>query len=177
MEENKQYIVKGPRGYYSLDEGAYRDYLAGKLWITWMPGKPKTDAPSGGPVLPNVSQEVRELYEQAKQRGALAVLKAEFPGRTVAAPYKSRMADIRIEELNLTVRAYNGLRRSHADTLGRLKELADSEGGLGRIRSVGAKSVEDISNAFFEDTYNRLTSYEKAEFWQTVLDNKTGDGF
>ena len=26
-------------GWFRLDRGAYEDYVAGKLWITWVPGK------------------------------------------------------------------------------------------------------------------------------------------
>ena len=35
------YEVKTHWGWFRLDEGAYRDYLQGKLWITWKPGRPQ----------------------------------------------------------------------------------------------------------------------------------------
>ena len=35
------YEVHTHWGWFRLDEGAYTDYLAGKLWITRAPGKPQ----------------------------------------------------------------------------------------------------------------------------------------
>ena len=39
MKNGARYVVTTHWGTFSLDEGAYQDYLAGKLWICWTPGK------------------------------------------------------------------------------------------------------------------------------------------
>ena len=39
MRNGARYVVTTHWGTFSLDEGAYQDYLAGKLWISWTPGK------------------------------------------------------------------------------------------------------------------------------------------
>ena len=35
---DESYVVRTHLGCFRLDRGAYEDYLAGKLWITWIPG-------------------------------------------------------------------------------------------------------------------------------------------
>ena len=35
-----RYVVTTHWGTFSLDEASYQDYLTGKLWICWDPGKP-----------------------------------------------------------------------------------------------------------------------------------------
>ena len=39
MKNGAKYVVTTHWGTFSLDEGAYQDYLAGTLWICWTPGK------------------------------------------------------------------------------------------------------------------------------------------
>ena len=41
---DESYEVRTHWGWFRLDRGAYEDYLAGKLWITYIPGKPKEQA-------------------------------------------------------------------------------------------------------------------------------------
>ena len=41
---DESYEVRTHWGWFRLDRGAYEDYLTGKLWITWIPGKPKEQA-------------------------------------------------------------------------------------------------------------------------------------
>ena len=87
-----------------------------------------------------------------------------------SAPYKDRMHDVSIYELNLSVRASNGLMRAGIQTFGKLSELLDTERGIMSIRNLGAKSVKEIQEAFMVECYDRLLNYEKAAFWQDVLD-------
>lgn len=48
IEERKEekHPVQTHWGSFLLDEGAYRDYLLGKLWITWVPGRQELAAES-----------------------------------------------------------------------------------------------------------------------------------
>ena len=80
------------------------------------------------------------------------------------------MNDLPIYEMNLTVRASNGLMRAGVQTFGRLAQLIQSETGIMSVRNLGAKSVKEIQEAFLMECYARLLPYEKAEFWQEVLD-------
>ena len=57
----------------------------------------------------------------------------------------SVLADMPIDELNLTVRSYNCLRRAGCSTVGDVLHLAESsENGLMKIRNLGAKSAREI---------------------------------
>ena len=64
MQKGPRYEVHTKYGWFSLDEGAYQDYLAGKLWITWPPEKgqekPKTDH-----VPKNVSDAMRQTTRES----------------------------------------------------------------------------------------------------------------
>ena len=61
------YEVKTHWGWFRLDEGAYRDYLQGKLWITWKPGRPQ---------------------EQQKIDGAVERLKEGYPENVFASAFE-----------------------------------------------------------------------------------------
>ena len=85
-------------------------------------------------------------------------------------PYSSRFDALSIDELNLTVRSSNGLKRAGALTFGQLRDLLAIENGLSNIRNIGQKSVKEIKQVFFEDCYARLLPHEKAQYCQEVLD-------
>lgn len=44
--KEEKHQVQTHWGSFLLDEGAYRDYLLGKLWITWVPGRQELAAES-----------------------------------------------------------------------------------------------------------------------------------
>jgi hypothetical protein len=53
-----------------------------------------------------------------------------------------------------------------------LKERLEIENGLINIRNIGQKSLREIKQLFFEECYNRMLPYERARYWQDVLDAK-----
>lgn len=57
---------------------------------------------------------------------------------------EDRMLDTPIEELDLTVRSYNCLKRQGVNTIGQLTEC--TEGDLLNIRNFGAKSIEEVKD-------------------------------
>ena len=93
-----------------------------------------------------------------------------FPGMAVQIPYRRRMSDIGIDELNLSVRASNGLMRAGIDTLGKLNEMMKTDRGIAGIRNLGTKSVKEIGRAFLCMVYSMLSPYEKAQYWQRLID-------
>ena len=53
--------------------------------------------------------------------------------------------DIRLEDLNLSVRSFNSLKRGSCSTVGDILDLMDEDGnGLRRIRNLGARSETEI---------------------------------
>lgn len=168
------YEVTTRWGHFRLDEGAYRDYLQGKLWISAEPCPKHTGLrqEARSAALPaDVGQRAIELKNRAAAEGFISTLQELCPQGEFPLPYKSYMADAGIEELNLSVRASNGLMRAGVKTLGRLKALMETERGIAGIRNLGLKSVREIKLAFLESCYQRLSNAEKAYYWQRLSDN------
>ena len=170
MRNGARYVVTTHWGTFSLDEGSYQDYLAGKLWICWTPGKPDHPRQNlSGYVPPNVTERAVSMREQADRIGVLAALH-QLGIHDALVPYSIRLADLSIDEMNLTVRSSNGLKRANIHTFSSLKEVLSIENGLLNIRNIGQKSIKEIKQLFFEECYARLLPYEKAQYWQEVLD-------
>ena len=171
MKNGARYVVTTHWGTFSLDEASYQDYLAGNLWICWTPGKPQQPKHNvSGFISPNVTDRAVALQDQADQAGILPTLN-QLGVHDAFVPYSNRLADLSIDEMNLTVRSSNGLKRANIHTFGTLKEILAIENGLLNIRNIGQKSIKEIKQLFFEECYARLQSYEKAHYWQEVLDS------
>ena len=61
---------------------------------------------------------------------------------------KDKVLEITIEELELSVRASNGLKRANINTLGDLIQKTREE--MSKIRNLGQKSLEEIENKLKE---------------------------
>lgn len=169
MKNGARYVVTTHWGTFSLDEASYQDYLAGNLWICWTPGKPQQKQTVSGYIPPNVTYRAVALRDQADKSGVLTTLH-QLGIHDALVPYSSRLADLSIDEMNLTVRSSNGLKRANAGTFGRLRDLLAMENGIMSVRNLGQKSAKEIKQLFFEECYTRLLPYEKAQYWQEVLD-------
>ena len=172
MKNGEKYVVTTHWGTFSLDEASYLDYLAGTHWICWAPGK--TTQPQhtvSGYFPPNVTDRAVSLRDQADKIGVLATLH-QMGVHDALVPYSSRLEDLSIDEMNLTIRSSNGLKRANIHTFGALKEILAIENGLMNIRNIGHKSIKEIKQLFFEECYARLLPYEKAHYWQEILDSQ-----
>ena len=170
MKNGARYVVTTHWGTFSLDEASYQDYLAGNLWICWTPGKPQQQKQTASSyVPPYVTDRAVALRDQADKVGCLATLH-QLGVHDALVPYSTRLADLSIDEMNLTVRSSNGLKRANIHTFGTLKEPLSDENGLLNIRNIGQKSAKEIKQLFFEECYSRLLPYEKAQYWQEILD-------
>ena len=174
MQKSPRYEVHTKYGWFSLDEGAYQDYLAGKLWITWPPEK-DTEPPKAEHAPANVSQLALTLRDVANSKGVFSTAAENFKRSAPAIPNLPRMAQLSIEELSLSVRSSNGLMRAGMNTFGKLAMGLEQEGGLFKIRNLGVKSEKEIRRAYIEECYQRMLPYEKAEYWQSFLDQGTAN--
>ena len=171
MLYENQYKVQTNWGWMTLDEASYRDYLQGKLWINSAPRSERQTAKAAMPALPpNVSEEAVRLRDMAAKQGVYPLLQRLFPGGEVEVPYRTRLSQMRTEEMNLTVRSSNCLMRAGATTLGKLYDLMSSSQGLRSVRNLGAKSEKEINQVFFSICYSLLLPGEQAVFWQRTLD-------
>lgn len=169
MTNGARYIVTTHWGTFSLDEASYQDYLAGRHWICWKPGTPEQKQASTNHVPVNVSERAVSLRDQADKIGVLPILQ-NLGVHEAIVPYSERLAELSIDEMSLTVRSSNGLKRANIHSFGRLKDRMEVENGLINIRNIGQKSLKEIKQLFFEECYQRLLPYEKALYWQTVVD-------
>lgn len=170
MKNGARYVVTTHWGTFSLDEGSYQDYLAGRLWICWTPSKPDQPPQTAtGHIPANVTDRAVTLRDQADKSGVLATLH-RLGIHDALVPYSTRLANLSIDEMNLTVRSSNGLKRANIHTFSTLKEVLAIENGLLNIRNIGQKSIKEIKQLFFEECYARLLPYEKAQYWQELLD-------
>lgn len=179
MKNGARYVVTTHWGTFSLDEGSYQDYLAGKLWICWTPGKPDSQHTPAEHIPVNTTEQAITLRDQADKFGILTILR-KLGVHEAFVPYSTRLDDLGIDEMNLTVRSSNGLKRANIHSFGKLKERLEIENGLINIRNIGQKSLKEIKQLFFEECYARLLPFEKAQYWQEVLDtipldNKKGE--
>ncbi len=171
---SEQHEVSTRWGHFLLDDAAYAAYLEGKLWYNWgtdhSKDKPKT-ATATKPYIPlNVSEEAVRLRDAATHQDVYLFLQQRFPGASVPLPYKNRMKDLSIEEMNLSVRSSNALMRANARTFERVKEIMQTENGFKMIRNLGIKSEKEIIRNFFCACYANLSLGEQAAFWQKVID-------
>ena len=73
--------------------------------------------------------------------------------------HTSNYRDIKLEELELSVRSFNSLKRGGCNTVGDMQDLLDEEGnGLRRIRNLGARSEAEIKEKLEEISEGRVTS-------------------
>ncbi len=103
------------------------------------------------------------------------MLQLYCPGRQVGLPYHHRMAEIPIDEMNLSVRSSNALMRANARTFGQVMDILLSEDGLKKIRNLGLKSEREIIRSFFSACYYKLSPTEQVIFWQKVVDQMEGE--
>ena len=87
MNPNCKYEVHTYWRWFRLDEGAYQDYLAGKLWITWVPGKPNQSQPIGSDPV-HVSDEALKYRELAARSDAYTVCYQFFATGKATVPYE-----------------------------------------------------------------------------------------
>ena len=170
MKNGARYKVKTRYGWFSLDEGSYQDYLKGRLWINWPPEK-KTGEEAQESLPPKVGKRALELRELADRKGWDEAIAQTGLRQSTPVPFTDRLSSLSIDELDLTVRSANGLMRARIDTLGKLKAQLESEGGILAIRNLGVKSAKEIRDVFCYECYDHLLPYEKAQYWQAVVDN------
>ncbi len=109
------------------------------------------------------------LCGMAKQNGFIRTVHSVFGNCvSVSIPVSVSTVNTDISELSLSVRAYNGLKRSGIFTIGDLAQ-ALQENTLYCIRNLGRKSVSEIKTKFLDYCYRNLSEQGKMEFFQSML--------
>lgn len=83
--------------------------------------------------------------------------------------------DTEIEELNLTVRSFNCLRRMGWKTIGDVIDAIDCKHDLMRVRNLGRRSAEEIFYLIIDYHFKMLSADEKP-IYQKLYDELNGFG-
>lgn len=119
----------------------------------------------------NKEEVVKTLTDAEKQCGLVETLHRVF-GKNIRVNvgFSKSVCDSSIEELALSVRSYNALRRANVSTLGNLIERLN-EGSLKSIRNLGTKSFSEIQTKMLVFGFERLSENEKSEFFRFLVEN------
>lgn len=117
-------------------------------------------------------KEIIKTLLDADQEFGLVPLLHRIYGKNVKIKigFSESVCRASIDELSLSVRSHNALRRAGIATLGDLIERLN-EGDLKSIRNLGAKSFSEIQTKMLQFGFDRLTEAEKAKFFADLLDN------
>ncbi len=115
------------------------------------------------------NQTAQNLVNLAEKNGLVATLQKFGQNFNVSIPLSKSFCEMHIDNLDLSVRARNGLMRAGAMTVGSLSERIMSETGLQQIRNLGRKSIVEIKTVLLVTAYEKLSSSRKIEFWNNFL--------
>lgn len=84
--------------------------------------------------------------------------------------YRADFIDSDLGELELSVRAYNGLRRAGFFTVRDLVDGIESQDDLSRIRNLGAKSVQEVMNKLFIYHYMTMKTEKQHAYLERLVE-------
>lgn len=120
----------------------------------------------------NTTELVNEIYKEAERIDISLILALYYPKHSVAIPLTTKICDMDIESLELSVRSYNCLKRAGIANVRELVAIIHN-GEFMRIRNLGKKSRIEIQEKLLDIGYAALSRDEKVEFIiDTVERNK-----
>ena len=121
----------------------------------------------------NKAEVVKTLMDAEKQCGLVDTLHRVF-GKNIKINigFSNNACNASIDDLVLSVRSYNTLRRANITTIGDLIERLN-EGGLKTVRNLGTKSFSEIQTKMLVFGFERLSEKEKSEFFHFLVENNT----
>ncbi|MCR5303109.1 MAG: hypothetical protein K6E33_00995 [Lachnospiraceae bacterium] len=97
-------------------------------------------------------------------------------------PFKFRLImseelkNTQIEDLDLSVRSFNCLKRAGVSNIEELTKILAEEDGLTRIRNLGQKSSSEIKHKLFYYHYSKLPSDRRKDYMKMIYEiNKDAD--
>lgn len=118
-----------------------------------------------------------ELIRAEQEYGIVATLHHYY-----GANIKIRMGctkaicDAPIEDMMLSVRSWNALKRSNISTLGQLIDLC-SQNGLYQIRNLGKKSISEIKTKMLAFAFNQSSERAKRQVFEYIVENNMPQQF
>lgn len=119
----------------------------------------------------NKAEVAKILMEAQKEYGLVETLHRIF-GKNIRVSlcFSKSSCDADIEDLFLSVRSYNALRRANVSTIGELIERLN-QGEIKSIRNLGVKSYSEIQTKILVYGFERLSHKEKSEFFRRLAEN------
>lgn len=118
----------------------------------------------------NKNLNAKDLVKLSEQNGFIQTVYYEFgKAINVSIPISENDMDTDITELNLSVRAFNGLKRRGVSTVRDLVGIIEN-GELICVRNLGRLSVSQIKTIVLDYCYNQLADGEKIVFFQKLID-------
>ena len=119
----------------------------------------------------NKDEIVKTLIDYERQYGLVnAIYRVYGKNIQVNVGFSNSVCDFGIDELMLSVRSYNALRRAGINTVGDLIECLNSA-GLSSIRNLGKKSICEIQTKMLVFGFEQLSQNEKKEFFCRMVQN------
>ena len=116
------------------------------------------------------SNYVMTLFESAEKIGLISTLAPFGNDIKISIPLSQKFCDKSIDDMDLSVRASNGLKRSGAMTVRELTDTIMSDKGLDTVRNLGKKSISEIKTKLLYLAYNELNDKEKQAFWNEFIE-------
>ncbi len=118
----------------------------------------------------NKNLNAKDLVKLSEQNGFIQTVYYEFgKAVNVSIPISENDMDTDITELNLSVRAFNGLKRRGVSTVRDLVGIIEN-GELPCVRNLGRLSVSQIKTLVLDYCYYQLNNGEKIVFFQKLID-------
>lgn len=113
---------------------------------------------------------VEMIFQAIEKHGLMKTIEQIFgAGAKVQLPFSESACNTEIEQLNLSVRSYNCLKRAGLNTVDKVINVIQ-ENKLCSIRNLGNKSIAEIRVKIFEFGYNSLTERERKNFAKTLFE-------
>ena len=115
-----------------------------------------------------------ELMVKAESYCGIAATLHLFYGTNIRMKiaYSRKTCETSIDEMQLSVRAWNALKRAGINTIGELIDVIQDD-SLMKIRNLGRKSMIEIKTKILETGFRDLSENEKIRFFEYVIENNT----
>lgn len=113
---------------------------------------------------------VNELFDAVEKYGLIKVIHKMFGnGARMNLGFAKNVCNISIEELSLSVRGFNVLKRSNLDTIGDVIDAMNDK-KLMSLRNLGEKTSREIKTKIVNFGYDSMSDKDKKGFLREVID-------
>ena len=115
---------------------------------------------------------VAQLFLQAQSEGLVDALNSTF-GKSVfvSLPFGQKVLNRPIEDMELSARSYNCLKRKTVNSVDNLVDLLSNANSLEAMRGIGAKSIAEIKTKLMCLAYDHMSERQQLEFWAKIVQN------